>query len=158
MHIIRHVLPGIILHGPVHSWSMYVYERMNSWICRRVTNRCHPEATVMETYRVSTNKLYHFTVVCLVPRPLCESKAGGDLGLIQTFKFFSYGNYAEKNASLHKNKATLFTQERKESFIKATSSPASLPSTTVTVNRYIWHLCSGNLVIMCQAIVDLIPL
>lgn len=96
MHIIRHVLPGIILHGPVHSWSMYVYERMNSWICRRVRNRCHPEATVMETYRVSTNKLYHFTVVCLVPRPLCESKAGGDLGLIQTFKFFSYGNYAEK--------------------------------------------------------------
>lgn len=32
---------------------MYVYERMNSWICRRVTNRCHPEANVMETYRVS---------------------------------------------------------------------------------------------------------
>ncbi|CAH3163534.1 unnamed protein product, partial [Porites lobata] len=25
---------------------------MNSWICRRVTNRRHPEANVMETYRV----------------------------------------------------------------------------------------------------------
>ncbi|CAH3163531.1 unnamed protein product, partial [Porites lobata] len=25
---------------------------MNSWICRRVTNRRHPEANVMETYRI----------------------------------------------------------------------------------------------------------
>ncbi|XP_068736917.1 uncharacterized protein [Montipora capricornis] len=52
MHMLHHVARGISCHGPVHSWSMYVYERMNSWICRRVTNRCHPEANVMETYRI----------------------------------------------------------------------------------------------------------
>ena len=53
MHMVRHIARGIASHGPVHSWWIYVYERMNSWICRRVTNRCHPEANVMETYRVS---------------------------------------------------------------------------------------------------------
>lgn len=53
MHILRHVPSGIEEFGPaVHSWWMYVYERLNSWICRRVLNRHHPEATVMETYRV----------------------------------------------------------------------------------------------------------
>ncbi|XP_044180783.1 uncharacterized protein LOC114963164 isoform X3 [Acropora millepora] len=52
MHMLHHIARGISCHGPVHSWWMYVYERMNSWICRRVTNRCHPEANVMETYRI----------------------------------------------------------------------------------------------------------
>ena len=51
--MVHHISKGIATHGPVHSWWMFVYERMNSWICRRVTNRCHPEANVMETYRVS---------------------------------------------------------------------------------------------------------
>lgn len=53
MHMVGPYCLGIASHGPVDSWWMYVYERMNSWICRRVTNRRHPEANVMETYRVS---------------------------------------------------------------------------------------------------------
>ena len=53
MHMVCHIARGIASHGPVDSWWMYVYERMNSWICGRVTNRRHPEANVMETYRVS---------------------------------------------------------------------------------------------------------
>ena len=57
----------------------------------------------METYRVRT--LFITIAVKVVNRPFhscaldtlafCESKAGGDLVLIQTF-FFSEGNYAEK--------------------------------------------------------------
>ncbi|KAK3735529.1 hypothetical protein QZH41_010032 [Actinostola sp. cb2023] len=53
MHILHHVVAGIKVHGPVHSWWMYVYERFNSWICQRVKNRRHPEVNVMETYRVN---------------------------------------------------------------------------------------------------------
>ena len=37
----------------VNGFWMYPYERFNSWITRRVTNRRYPEATVMETYRLS---------------------------------------------------------------------------------------------------------
>lgn len=55
VHMLHHVVKGIQQQGPVHSWSMYVYERFNSWISQRVMNRLHPEATVMETYRVSCN-------------------------------------------------------------------------------------------------------
>lgn len=42
--------------GPVRSWSMFKYERFNSWICRRVTNRANPEATVIKTYQVIEEK------------------------------------------------------------------------------------------------------
>lgn len=42
--------------GPVRSWSMFKYERFNSWICRRVTNRANPEATVIKTYEVIEEK------------------------------------------------------------------------------------------------------
>lgn len=70
MHMVRHIARGIASHGPVHSWWMYVYERMNSWICRRVTNRRHPEANVMETYRVSGDKLsccaYMYLYTCML--------------------------------------------------------------------------------------------
>ena len=57
LHLLHHIADGIKEQGPVHSWSMYVYERFNSWICQRAMNRLHPEATVMETYRVS---YYHY--------------------------------------------------------------------------------------------------
>ena len=53
LHLMHHIVQGIRQHGPVHSWTMYVYERFNSWICQRVMNRLHPEATVMETYKAS---------------------------------------------------------------------------------------------------------
>ena len=52
-HILRHSVKGIQLYGPVHSCWMYCYERFNSWVCQRVKNRRFPEATVMETYKVS---------------------------------------------------------------------------------------------------------
>lgn len=42
--------------GPVRSWSMFKYEHFNSWICRRVTNRANPEATVIKTYQVIEEK------------------------------------------------------------------------------------------------------
>lgn len=42
--------------GPVRSWSMFKYKRFNSWICRRVTNRANPEATVIKTYQVIEEK------------------------------------------------------------------------------------------------------
>ena len=58
MHLLHHIVDSIELYGPVYSTWMFAYERFNSWITRRVKNRRHPEATVMETYRVG----YHFIV------------------------------------------------------------------------------------------------
>ena len=54
--------------GPVRSWSMFKYERFNSWICRRVTNRANPEATVMKTYQVMRkNILIHHSTTNVSP-------------------------------------------------------------------------------------------
>ena len=59
MHMVHHVVDGIKLHGPVHSMWMYVYERFNSWVCKRVTNRSQPETTVMQTYKVRQDLCYY---------------------------------------------------------------------------------------------------
>ena len=52
MHLLHHIPEGLSKYGPVYGTWMWQYERFNSWICRRVLNRQHPEATVLETYRV----------------------------------------------------------------------------------------------------------
>ena len=62
MHMVHHVVDGIKLHGPVHSMWMYVYERFNSWVCKRVTNRSQPETTVMQTYKVRQDLCYYIIV------------------------------------------------------------------------------------------------
>ena len=59
MHILHHIPQGISRFGPVYGTWMWQYERFNSWICRRVLNRRHPEATVMETYRVIYIVTFH---------------------------------------------------------------------------------------------------
>ena len=53
MHLLRHIVDGMKVYGPVYATWMYAYERFNSWLHRRVMNRRFPEATLMETYRVS---------------------------------------------------------------------------------------------------------
>ena len=53
MHLLRHIVDGMKQFGPVYATWMYAYERFNSWLYRRITNRRFPEATLMETYRVS---------------------------------------------------------------------------------------------------------
>lgn len=53
MHILHHVGRGLRDFVPVYSNWMYPYERFNSWMCRRALNRRRPEATIVETYRVS---------------------------------------------------------------------------------------------------------
>ncbi len=45
-------MDGVKRFGPLHATWMYTYERFNCWLHRRVMNRRHPEATLMETYRV----------------------------------------------------------------------------------------------------------
>lgn len=59
MYMLYYIVRGISCYGFVYSWWMYVYERMNSWICRRVINRCYFEVNVMEIYRVSVS------IVCI---------------------------------------------------------------------------------------------
>ena len=49
-HILHHIIPGIRRYGPVYGTWMYVFERFNSWICKRALNMRYPEATVMETF------------------------------------------------------------------------------------------------------------
>jgi len=53
MHLLRHIVEGMQRYGPVYGTWMYPFERFNSWISQRVLNRSSPEATVVETYRVS---------------------------------------------------------------------------------------------------------
>ena len=50
-HLLHHFPEYIKLYGPVYGYWMYPFERFNSWISRRVTNRRYPESTVFETYR-----------------------------------------------------------------------------------------------------------
>ena len=51
-HLLHHLPMFVKQFGPTHSFWMYPMERFNSWISRRVLNRCYPESTVMETYRL----------------------------------------------------------------------------------------------------------
>ena len=51
-HILHHVVSGIKRYGPVYGTWMYVFERFDSWICKRALNMKYPEATVMETFIV----------------------------------------------------------------------------------------------------------
>ena len=62
MHLLHHIVDGIRRFGPVYSTWMFPYERFNSWMCRRALNRAHPEATVMETYRVRRLQKYYIPV------------------------------------------------------------------------------------------------
>lgn len=55
MHLLHHIPEGIEVYGPVYGTWMYNFERFNSWMTRRALNKCRPEATIIETYRVSLN-------------------------------------------------------------------------------------------------------
>ena len=55
----RHIIEQMQKFGPVYGTWMFPFERFNSWICRRVLNRSSPEATVLETYRVSLKVVIH---------------------------------------------------------------------------------------------------
>ena len=50
-HLLHHLPSFLARLGPVNGYWMYPFERFNSWISRRVTNRRFPESTVVETYR-----------------------------------------------------------------------------------------------------------
>lgn len=51
-HLLHHLPESIKLYGPVYSFWMYVFERFNSWLCKRCLNMRYPEATVIETYMI----------------------------------------------------------------------------------------------------------
>ena len=52
IHLLHHLPFYMRRFGPIYAFSMYSFERFNSWITRRVHNRRYPEATVLETYRL----------------------------------------------------------------------------------------------------------
>lgn len=49
-HLLHHLPMFLKRFGPLYA---FWYERFNSWIIRRVLNRRYPEATVVETYRLT---------------------------------------------------------------------------------------------------------
>ena len=51
-HILRHIAEKIEENGPMYSSWMYPFERMNSYITRRVNNRSRVEQCIMETIQV----------------------------------------------------------------------------------------------------------
>ena len=52
VHLLHHLPAFISRFGQFHSFSMYPFERFNSWITKRVLNRRYPESAVVETYRL----------------------------------------------------------------------------------------------------------
>ena len=52
-HLLHHLPMFLRRFGPVYGFWMYPYECFNSWIAQRVKSRRYPEATVVETYRLS---------------------------------------------------------------------------------------------------------
>ncbi|KAI8490598.1 hypothetical protein Bbelb_318660 [Branchiostoma belcheri] len=52
VHWVSHITPYISEYGPSKTYWMFLYERMNSFLSARVKNRQHPEATVVESYRI----------------------------------------------------------------------------------------------------------
>uniref|UniRef100_A0A7M5XM43 DUF4218 domain-containing protein n=1 Tax=Clytia hemisphaerica TaxID=252671 RepID=A0A7M5XM43_9CNID len=52
-HILVHLASKIRDNGPLYAFWMFAFERMNSWITRRVMNRSKMEECVMETVQVS---------------------------------------------------------------------------------------------------------
>ena len=51
-HLLHHLPKFLKQFGPVYSFWMFPFERFNSWISQRVTNRRYPESTVIATYRL----------------------------------------------------------------------------------------------------------
>ena len=51
-HLLHHLPMYINRFGPVNGFWMYPIERFNSWLSSRVLNRCFPEATATEIYRL----------------------------------------------------------------------------------------------------------
>lgn len=49
-HLLHHIVPGIRKYGPIYATWMFVFERFNSWICRRALNMRFPEVSAIETY------------------------------------------------------------------------------------------------------------
>ncbi|XP_035688707.1 uncharacterized protein LOC118424238 [Branchiostoma floridae] len=58
VHWMSHITPYISEYGPTKTYWMYLYERMNSFLSKRVKNRQHPESTAVESYRVYDFVLY----------------------------------------------------------------------------------------------------
>lgn len=52
-HLLHHIVPlSIARFGPVYGTWMYVFERFNSFLCKRALNKRYPEASAVETYRL----------------------------------------------------------------------------------------------------------
>ena len=51
-HSLHHEVEKRMIFGPVHSRSMWCFERLNSVITRRVKSRKHPEASATRTLRL----------------------------------------------------------------------------------------------------------
>ena len=51
-HLLHHLPMFLKKFGPVYGFWMFPFERFNSWISQRVTNRRYPESTVIATYRL----------------------------------------------------------------------------------------------------------
>lgn len=52
-HILKHIAEKIRDCGPMYSTWMYLFERLNCFIKRRVLNRSKIEECIMETIQVS---------------------------------------------------------------------------------------------------------
>ncbi|XP_052694496.1 uncharacterized protein LOC128172788 [Crassostrea angulata] len=53
-HLLHHVVDGFPTFGPLYGRWLFPYERANGWINRQCLKKGAEEATVMETYVVST--------------------------------------------------------------------------------------------------------
>ena len=83
-HLLHHLPMFLKRFGPVYTFWMYPYERFNSWIIRRVLNRRYPEATVVETYRLTEWASFMALSGQLVKGSITSTEAEEDSGPLST--------------------------------------------------------------------------
>lgn len=77
LHLVHHLPLFIRRFGPLYSFWMFPFERLNSWLHRRILNRQYPESCIIETYCLSewahfmqlTGQLPHKSITDILGEP-----------------------------------------------------------------------------------------
>lgn len=70
-HMMLHLVEAIRQNGPCWTWSMFGYERFWNRLMQWMSQRSHPEATMMNAFKA-------FTTICLAD-PTCFSNISSDV-------------------------------------------------------------------------------
>jgi hypothetical protein len=116
-HLLHHIPEGIKLYGPVYGTWMFVFERFNSWLCKRTLNMRYPEATAVETFliydwcqfMVATNRIPSYLAI-----DMCHSINFDSTDELGELRESCKDSGLEKTAARSRSAGTVFVPEKKE--------------------------------------------